>query len=312
MTPPNDNAVTVIPITEKASIVKYLTSTIPLNDYGLPEYIYRSDFLPLTLDDLDPQEKGDALEAALTELDYSQGYPTLNNGEPFWGRLDCEPSQAYNTFLLYLELPRPSQESKVYAPVRQLHILSETAATPTEELLSLSHLFYWPQRARAYDLFIAASHNKQKEQRLMNIEDSHYNKAEHYIQYATQFLDKVFQDPDGGGLKPKDAIDLLKLMLSVQRISVGASTGANAGKQSHTTPAHASLEVTLKTIAAAAGETSRQANAGDLTKQLLEDPEMLAQAQELIIKMGEMENGRVQKAVEAAEAKAEELEVNDE
>lgn len=288
----------------KAQTMKDLCNKIPNNDYGLPEYIYRADLIP-ALDDLSLQESTDYLEMAILELDYSQGFPALTDGEPFWAQLPYEPIEAYKAFIAYLDLPRaPSQRlgtndgsahplgagdlNKV--PVRQLHLLKNIIGETTDKLMSHCYMFYWPQRVRAYDLFIVAIHNKRKEQRLMELEDDHYTTASKFLAYAEHTLEEIFTDPDSVGLKPKEAIDLMVKMIQIQRISVGASPmGATHGKGNNNgIPMHANLEVIMRTIAQQAGIENQKDPCEDTTKLLLQDPKALQQAQELIIRMSNM------------------------
>lgn len=299
-------------ITDKATILYNLNSQIPNTDIGLPEYIYRADLIPGDLNDsnfdLDtntsveyytPEERSQILESAVVILDYSQGYPTFFDGEPFWSRMQHETPDAYRAFLAYLDLPRDktykvthsdgsSNMQKVSSPVRQLHILKDIVSIDTATLLTYCHIYYWPQRTRAFDLFQVASHSKLKEQRLTKIEDEHFHKATRYIELADHFLEGVFADPGEHGLKPKEAMDLLIKMIQVQRVSVGAPAMGSAQKDPNALPQNASLEVVLRTIAQNAGVLKNANTEDNSVKALLEDPDSLAVAQELIIKMNNM------------------------
>ena len=289
----------------KAQEMKALSEYIPLNEYGLPEYIYRGDMIP-NLTEMSQAERTAHLDAAIIALDYSQGFPTLLNGEPFWGQLPYEPTLAYKAFIAYLDLPRsPNQRlgtndgsehplgvgnaNKV--PVRQLHLLKNVLATTTATLMSYCYTFYWPQRVRAYDLFTVALHSKRKEQRLNELEDDHYTMASKFMGYAETVLESILTDPDSEGLSPKEAIDLLMKMVQVQRMSVGASPmGATNGKHEGALPQNANLAVIMRTLVENSGVATKKDSGVDTTKLLLMDPEVLEVAQDLIIQMGDLGN----------------------
>lgn len=291
----------VATLTPKAEMFKKLNEGIPNNDYGLPTYYYRADILSPEL--IDPEhtsedEQSDFLEAAIIDLDYSQGFPVTPTGEPFWGQLPYEPSEQYRAFIAFLELPTRGESNGGPQAVRQMHVLCTQLNTDTRQILESSYLYYWQVRARAYDLFKAASHAKLKERRLMSAEDEHYNMAAQYIAWANTFLTNAFQDPESAGLKPKDVMDLMHRMIQVQRLSAGASPFSQALNKNDTNPLpqNATLEVILRTLAqnsglittntsAADAAAEQEATQEDLTKKLLQNPEMLQQAQELIIRV---------------------------
>lgn len=303
-------AAVVLPMSPKAAVMRRINEEIPLNDYGLPEYIYRADMIPLDLSDLDTAERNGFMEQSIIELDYSQGFPTLPSGEPIWGQLPFEPADAHRAFTFYLDMPRikSTKDGEVNAAnaVRQVHAIKDQCGKTTQELLSLAHMFYWQQRALAYDLFITASHNKRREYMLQDVENEHLATAATFIKYAQDFLEQVFGDPEKYDLKPREAMDLLVKMIQVQRLSLGASPfGQKSGKSENELPSNAPLEVILRTIVQNSGMANGAKNGGqqveDLTKQLLQDPENLRAAQELIIRMGDAKNPRSAKQVDQTE-----------
>lgn len=282
----------VLALSQKATTFRTINASIPNNDFGLPTIYYRADLLPGNLLDLEDTEQAQTLDMATIELDYSQGFPTTPMGEPFWGQLPHESSEAYRAFNAYLDLPMRGEDKGGSAAVRQLHLLKTELATTTQNLVELSYMYYWQQRARAFDVFKIASHNRMREQRLMSADNEHYRIASEYITLAESFLKDVFADPESNGLKPRDAMDLLIKMIQVQRLSVGVAPFSNPNGQNggNGIPQNASLEVILRTIAKQMG-TDNTGNEGvaadlaDITKKLLSDPNELAKAQELIIRV---------------------------
>ncbi len=119
--------------------LRALTEQIPLNDFGLPLGIYRTDFLPFneydptaingsaeiglngepaTPETTKPTNSHDkqiavrriagfpasSLENAFVWLQYDEGFPAFEGGIPFWARLDFEPPKAHAVFQKYLQM----------------------------------------------------------------------------------------------------------------------------------------------------------------------------------------------------------------
>lgn len=288
-----------LPMSTKASMMKSVNALIPINDFGLPEFMYRADLLPPTLRELDPYDQQEFLTNARVDLDYAQGYPVQDNTEPFWGQLQHEPCDAYRAFTHYLDLPRPKESGTMSQPVRQLHSLKTVTAMSTQDLLSCCHLYYWVPRAQAYDLFLIASHAKRKETRIMDVEERHYQLATEYLEIANEQLMTMMTDPEGSQLKPKHLIEIMKLMLQVQRISSGASPFGSSSGTSKSDPAalppNSSMEVILRTVAQRAGLSggSKGDSEQEILRQLANDPETMRQAQELIIRVDNKKNPRI-------------------
>lgn len=319
----------------RAILMRSVNKKLPLNDFGLPEYIYRPDFLPNSLSDLngmDPKDQSEALEVAIVELSYDEGYPTVYGGEPFWSRMPHEPTDAFKAFTMYLDLPRhnASRGSTSYAdkpnqprvaaaatavemsPVRQLTTLKAMLNRPSEDLIAMAHMFYWKQRAQAYDAFIIASHSKLKEHRLMNVELEHYEMSTNLMATAKTQIDSMLADPEKYGLKPNHVIELLKFSMGAQRLALGAqpfSATPAITKQENLPPQNQSLEVIMRTLMQSANADSgniaggKTINNDEGIQNLFKDPNMLGQAQELIVKMMNTSNPRKIRNATLEEAK---------
>lgn len=302
------NAPKIATIGPKAAFVRYLTGKIPLNEYALPEYIFRADLLPPDLHDeerYDPQIRAEYLQIATVELDYAQGFPTMPDGEAFWLQFPHESPQAYKAFHAYLELPRDLADrtapfpddptsrphrpgAKEPMPVRQLHELSRTLGIPTIELQEYFFMYFWQFRTRAHDMFIVARHKQLKESRLMQLEDDHYIRATQFVDAATIKLTEMMNDPEAD-IRAKDMIDLLTKMMQFQRLAVGVPGNTTPTQPKDAPPAHASMEVILRNLASGNAQQNRPGDeGGDVTDDLavlFDNPDDLAQAQELIVRM---------------------------
>ncbi len=294
--------------------VKQLSKHIPRNQFGLPEGIYRADLLSahsdveIEEDPINDVESNGTVGQSLPEtysvqladeltiplkrphrpdehvayvsLSYVEGFPTLmEDSAPFWARFDWEPPEAFARFEDYL--------IQGEAGARQLYLLETTnggSTTPSE----LFHLFYWSDRVKAYDLFRIAEFRKRQYHRGLSLDDDHFTKASTLFDMVMKYFTK--EDGDFlDTLTPKVAIDLLKAVTQMQRVSAGLPGLApvDAAKK-----AGFSLEVALEGIAGARVDpNSVQGTVIDESGQRLEaalnDPKAAALAQKLIITLNQ-------------------------
>lgn len=281
----------------RAHTMRTMAKTIPLNDFGLPSFFYRADLVPAHVEDAPIDEQGEFLDAATIELDYTQGFPMLPDGEPFWGILPGEPIEAHQAFRTYIGMVK--NDGEFASPVRQLHVLKLQTGISTATLIAWLHTYFWTTRAQAFDTFEAVSQKRLKAYRLKSAENKHYLLAEGMIDQSIEYLQRAFADPEAAGLKPADAIRLLEKMAALQRVSCGASPtgpGPVGGKgdpnvESDTTP----VEVIFRNIAQRSGqitEAQRGNDAQDVAQHLYSNPDALQNAQELIIRMNASKNPR--------------------
>ena len=327
--------------------LRALSAEIPLNDFGLPQGIYRTDLLPFhdyrphekanganllgspeepedtpdgsRIDNLlaapqaDPTEAegnnedyriagfpAQALSNAFVPLQYDEGFPAFASGLPFWGRLEYEPSDAYQAFDQYLHMSMgksPDREEEEYngeaAPgTRSLNTLV-AQLHPDSKLLKMInvyqqyyHLYYWGPRAHAFDLFRVAQHRKQQELRAIETQDEHYVESKRLRHKLTAYFDD--QENFWDFMTPKVAIDFFKTITQLERISSGVPA-AGPMSEAREGAGGQPFEVAFRTIAqtnrsTAAGTTIDEE--GKVLDKALEDPAVTEYLQELIIKTG--------------------------
>ena len=340
--------------------LRALQSEIPLNDFGLPTGIYRTDLLPfhdyrpnehvlpesrprtngksvdyvifddplgpsgepeddsdgsrvhhpVTASQEDPLEEkaeyriagfpASALSHAYVPLQYDEGFPAFANGSSFWNRLEYEPGDAYQAFQRYLgmNLGRAAdvEEDDDYGQAATgTRSISQLASIlhPDSDLLAMSdtyqgyyHLYYWGARAHAYDLFRVAQYRQQQDLRAIETQDEHYviarrlrAKLMHYFENEDDFMDMM---------TPKVAIDFLKNLTGLERISAGVpAAGPQTAEQAG--EAGKPFELHLKTVA----QTNRPASSnttideeGEVLDKALKDPATTELLQEIIIRSG--------------------------
>lgn len=280
-----------LPATLPAAM-KQLHSKLQTNDIGLPIYIYRTDMVPSNLftSAVSDEERLEIMETSSVALDYSEGYPTQANGMAFWAKLDFETREAFQAFDEYRMLTAAkNEEGQHIAPVRTLSALSQAINVPVDQLRNWSYMYYWTFRAKAYDMFMVASYQKQREHRAMVAEDNHYRKAGNWISKLEKIAEEMLADDDWiAEMKPKEVLDLIERFVKLQRISVGLPANGVTGLDKSEAPKNASLEIAIRQVAKAAGEQARAGSDDEeaTVATLLENPEDLNALQELIIRAG--------------------------
>lgn len=281
-------------IDSRAELLRQLTDTLPVNEFNLPTFIYRPDFLDhnrfatILKDLVHPAqatntaankphttptstvparsavaELQNALSASTFELDYKEGYPT-HRGFPLWERLPWESPQEYQAFQQYITIDG----------VRQI---SRLTAYEHNDLQQWFHINYWPLRSRAFDLFCLASHTKTKIQRATRAENDHFRKAGRLLQALENIFDSEAFEEKFKELSPEDAVNMLGKLVAIQRVSVGLPA---AGPPKEVVQREAPTQVVMQQIINQPAKQEREEEKVDL---LLDSPENLEMAQRLII-----------------------------
>lgn len=269
--PPQAQRVLLPDGVSRSDAIFILSKGIPTNQFGFPLFFYRSDLLPA---DLNALVQSDVDHCAI-ELFYSDGYPTLDNGTPFWEQMPHEPFADYLLFKRFLDQAEDTG-------IRQLHLLAADQMKPLELCLARAREYYWSIRAKAYDLFVVAAEQKKREHRIRLTEGRHY-------QMAKDLMDSLlvkFDDPEWvGQLTTAEALDYLEKLVKIQRVSLGLS-GTNASTLSKDAAPGVSVELLMRNLSK--NGMVPQEDAGDFKDQLdilLNDPEAGAVAQELILRV---------------------------
>lgn len=291
------NQLAVIEAPTRTDVMRMAASKLSLNDYGLPTGLYRTDLLPHTFD---PDEglSQDILSAAYQEINYDEGFPTVNYGEPLWHQMDFEPHEAYLCFEAY--------KIQGTGGVRQLLAMLESVTLKgdgcleilppgitVEGLQTYFYLYYWEHRSRAFDLFNVIAARKQRALRALNIEDDHFLKAEKILNTVMMYFDEEEELLEN--LTPKAATDLLKWVVQWQRMSVGIpANGPSTQGTSSAAYGNADqnpiqdIEVTLKQIVGErfiGRDIDSVHDSQSLRDTLLSDPETAQVAQELVLRL---------------------------
>lgn len=229
-----------------------------------------------------------SIQSAFVPLHFDEGYPALPDGRKFWDQLDCESLEAYTAFICYLQMAQTDGS-------RTLADLPERVATtgmlnghePNEYLLKfqhLSHIHMWPVRAKAYDLFRTTAFRKQMDQRAIDTQNDHYLRSRHLMVKIWNWIDNEENFFDM--LTPKTAIDALKTLTQLQRISAGLPGAAPMSAEQEE-----SLSSSFEMIYRRTAQHENAASVFDedgqevILRDALNDPQTLTEMQELIVRM---------------------------
>jgi hypothetical protein len=303
---------------------------LPLNHLGLPDSIYRPDLLP---SEIPVQASDDELRHlfsyAASSISYSEGFPTQENGLPFWSQLPFEPPDSFKDFESYIRLGRisydqmprdmyadPNEEDPRATGTRQLHLL-ETDDHPLSALRESFTYYYWPYRAKAYDLYKAAAGQRTRELLAIELQNDHLRKA-------NGMMDKLFTEVFDNEefwetITPATAIKFMVALAQWARVSLGLPASGppalprNLDPQDIIRPG-SSMELIFRQLARAdlpLGQSGQSGLGGvigqsyeqramntleRLRKTLSNDPQAASYAQELIIRMTTPESMQIEQS----------------
>lgn len=261
--------------------IHVLSKQIPENEYGLPTMFYRVDMLPYELGNLTQQDA----EACGVPITYEEGYPTFDRGHLFWQQLPGEPYQEFILFQRYLD-------QAMETGLRQLQMLAMENKVTLAKVHSLAQTYYWRWRARAHDLFEVAADRKRRELRARKIEHSHFGIAEDLLRP----LKAKFQDPNFfETLSSKEAVEVLRLLINIQRVSSGLAQNGNAGATNFNPDSAVTPTELMRQITEGAQTASGGLGLDSNLTALLTDPNFAMEAQALVIRVrhGNVNGGQV-------------------
>lgn len=242
----------------RVTMFREISSVIPKNENGLPQYIYRPDLVPPNLPELSKEEQSQLLDVAAIEIIYSEGFPTLEDGTAIWERLGFEPDAHHKAFQAYLNMtdvigirrlevldksssahaeymallnpnlnPTNNTTTNGSKPNNALNPLQGAVAAldySREQLIEVSTYYSWAIRANAWDYFRFAQYQKIRERRALECTNSHYLTAERLLQTILPYFEEV--DDDGtlvclADMTPRVALDFFERLTKIQRLSAG-------------------------------------------------------------------------------------------
>lgn len=278
---------------KQLNVFKELRRDVSKDNANLPIFIYRTDMLDLTFlvnKKVRDQEYEDHLSVASVELTWDEGFPAIEMGTAFWGKWSFEPQQFHEAFLEYLELA----SHLGLRSLNDLHQLGSTASTlPYSDLHKAFILYYWDDRARAYDMFRTIQAKRLREARILQSEDSAFLRSERLLQRLhDDYFDKI--DEDTGmpvwidELTAKDAFKALEILNKVQRESLRIPASGGRGRSDDDETPLPSTPDEIRGAMQQIGEKSKRDSSisqDDTLELLRNNPEAAESAQDLVIQM---------------------------
>lgn len=273
-------------IHNKRELIQHLTAGLYLNDYGLPDYVYRADLLddnairgiiqtePSTTTTSFPpprvgaegiQELNALVDIARVPLHYDEGYPALDSGLPFWQKLDFEPKEAYDAFVFYLQMDGARK-------------LSDLIAYDMGDLKQWFHLYYWDYRVKAFDLYRVANYQRNKLRRMLSTEDKHYRMADKLFTQLAETMETADFATKLSELDPDKLVKVLDTVVKVQRISAGLN--ATGGKSDEAQPVKQHTTVNIMNKLTENDVVRAEEEQVDV---LSENPDMVTQVQDMLL-----------------------------
>lgn len=167
-----------------------------------------------TTDDLREEQIVDCFHP-FQEVD---GYPTVQ-GVPLWERQEWERIEYYNLFKLYRDMRYAFyNESDALLVNRSQNVLAKVARVPASLVSYLSVIYNWRMRVAMYDGWMTVMQQRRVSVKRSMMLDRHSKISQALIQKAYSCLSK-----QADKLAPKDALEMLKLGLAYERISLGMS-----------------------------------------------------------------------------------------
>lgn len=266
------------------AMFKRLQDASPTDGNGFLQILYDATMLPHDLDSrtLATQEK--LLKAAELPLTMIEGYHAFAHTKPIWTQLPHEPRSYFETFRSYLlsadrNLEHTADTFEFDAPGFSRYTLKEAYT-----------LFYWPQRARSYDILKPVAAAKLRDQRILLAEDAHFTLSNGILKQLQLEIEAREEDDEDGrpwaGLKASELIGALTSMVQLQRVSLGLPSHGPKLKETgfHAAP-FASVERGIRESTqnylgtTEAGLTPAQKMQQDINRALAEDPQAAAALQ---------------------------------
>ncbi len=217
---------------------------------------------------------------AFVPIVFTEGFPAFPDGRPIWLRADYESEDVHRLFEQYLLMGQ--------AGVRQLFLLEDVGPYTQAELQDFFFLYSWVPRLKAHDIFRVAEFRKIQTNRAIELEDDHYLKAQRLFDRAMVYMES---EQFLGEMTPKIAVDLMKTVVQITRMSVGLPPNAARGSPTGNGDGERTeLEAVLRTFGSHAGESATtvvgtREDGSSVHGDILADPEATHLAQELIIRL---------------------------
>ena len=137
-----------------------------------------------------------------------------NTGTPIWYQMDGESSVFYNMFEAYRDLLRLNGATRDYATIADMFDIKIV------KVGRVSTIHHWDERIKAFDHFGEVTRMRLRIDDAYAMEDRHSSAI---VEYIGKVMDRIrqFSDEDLKDLSPKNAVEVLKELQKMERLSRG-------------------------------------------------------------------------------------------
>lgn len=193
-----------------------LTQATPRDQNGFLVYFLDHSMIPhdIALRGSEKQQK--FLDAAKIKLNMLEGYLSFSFHKPVWNQLPHEPDTYFDAFRAFL--------------LSHTRTIDEIATRFGQRFTAFSlqeayTLFYWRDRASAYDILRPVAAAKLQDQRVLLAQDNHFSIAETIIRgLQSEIMDRTNESKTKRpfqGMKSSEVLQALYASIEAQRVSIG-------------------------------------------------------------------------------------------
>lgn len=194
------------------NFVQYFQVNLPVNAYGNPTQLISSLVIAENMLDCETTDDvpDEVLDKAVIPIEYDHGMPLIE-GLPIWERFEGELVAYYDLFKQYREMLYTGG-ARATAKLAALHNI------PGKSLQTLSKMYHWQLRCKAFDEFKKLEFQRNREFEIQKLETVHTKAADFLLQQAMNYLT---EHPEQ--LNPKIALEMIKTAMKAGRLALGLS-----------------------------------------------------------------------------------------
>lgn len=226
-----------------------LQRATPRDQNGFLTHLLDHNHIPPDINERTGSKHEALINNAKLPLTMLEGYLSLNTpthfSHPVWSQLPHEPDSYFSAFRHYLlSHDRSLQSAQETLPP------GFTPFTLKEAYI----LFYWVERARAYDIQRPVAAARLRDQRILMAEDQHYLLSQQLLSGLTLELRHRADDMDDrpyATMKTAEVFNAILASVEMQRVSIGLPAKGPKLKENGFTPnPHAGIDRNIRESAA--------------------------------------------------------------
>lgn len=163
------------------------------------------------LEQLPPSGDGNS---CIEPIEWENPYLPCVMGAPIWERFDWESTEQYNMFNYF----------KGLGVDRTIFLTAKKYGKQPLDIVRLSKMFHWKERANAYDYYETSIHDYRIREKQRQIAESHFNTAQALFNKCADYCAENLQH-----FAPKEVIKLMEMSASLGRQAVGQESPRGGG-----------------------------------------------------------------------------------